>query len=153
MKLPRALQDIHTIKTLLTAAEAEAQRAGDDLPGPEHLLLAAFDLPDGTARRAFERLGVEPAAFRAAIDVADTGAEPPAAAPASGVYRLTAPGQHVFQSAVSRAKAAEPTGLRGGHIVAAVSDQRHGTAARALRTLGVDPAALNAAAGAALAER
>ena len=117
MKVPRAIQDMRTIKTLLTGAEAEAQRAGDGLPGPEHLLLAAFDLPDGTARRAFERAGADPAGFRAAVDTAhrdalhgigvDVGGEGeslPEAAPPGGPYRLTAPGQEVFQAAVRLAK-------------------------------------------------
>jgi ATP-dependent Clp protease ATP-binding subunit ClpA len=159
VKLPRAIQDIRTIKTLLTGAEAEASRAGDDLPGPEHLLLAAFDLPDGTARQAFERAGADPAAFRSAVDAVhqaalqgvgipgDGGAVLPEAAPPTGAYRLTAPGQEVFQAAVHSAKAGRPAPLRGAHVVAAVTDQERGTAARALRALGVDRAALTAAAG------
>jgi hypothetical protein len=74
MRLPRPLQDIRTIKLLLTTAEAEAHRGGDDLPGPEHLLLSALELPDGTARRAFERIGVDPGGFRAAIEAAHRAA-------------------------------------------------------------------------------
>ncbi|MEU4625413.1 Clp protease N-terminal domain-containing protein [Actinoplanes sp. NPDC023801] len=160
MKLPRAIQDMRTIKTLLTAAEAEAQQAGDSLPGPEHLLLAAFDLPDGTARQAFARAGADPAGFRAAVDDAhrqamhDIGVQVPApgrplpaAAPAGGPYRLTAPGQEVFQAAVRLAKAGQRSPLRGAHVVAAVGDQARGTVARALKALGVDRGALTAAAG------
>jgi hypothetical protein len=168
VRLPRAIQDMRTIKTLLTAAEAEAQRAGDSLPGPEHLLLAAFDLPDGTARQAFERAGADPAGFRAAVDAVHRqalhgigvqvpgGGDPlPEAAPPGGPYRLTAPGQSVFQAAVrlakagprSPAKAAPRSPLRGAHVVAAVGEQERGTAARALQTLGVDRGALIAAAG------
>ncbi|MDI6098708.1 Clp protease N-terminal domain-containing protein [Actinoplanes sp. NEAU-A12] len=160
MKLPRAIQDMRTIKMLLTAAETQAQRAGDGLPGPEHLLLAALDLPDGTARRAFERAGTDPAEFQAAIDEAhrqamrDIGvlaAGPsrplPEAAPAGGLYRLTAPGQEVFQAAVRLAKAGRRSPLRGAHVVAAAGDQERGTVARALKVLGVDRGALTAAAG------
>ena len=159
MKLPRAIQDMRTIKTLLSGAEAEAQRAGDSLPGPEHLLLAAFDLPDGTARQAFERAGADPAGFRAAVDAAHRQAlhgigvqvagdeEPlPEAAPPGGLYRLTAPGQAVFQAAVRLAKAGQRSPLRGAHVVAAIGDQERGTVARALKTLGVDRGALTAAA-------
>lgn len=160
MKLPRAIQDMRTIKTLLTAAEAEAQRAGDSLPGPEHLLLAAFDLPDGTARQAFERAGADPAGFRAAVDAAhrqalqDIGVQVagasgplPEAAPPGGLYRLTAPGQEVFQAAVQLAKDGRRSPLRGAHVVAAVGGQERGTVARALQNLGVDRGALTAAAG------
>jgi ClpA/ClpB-like protein len=38
------------------------------MPGAEHLLLAALELPDGTARRAFERVGADPNALRQAIE-------------------------------------------------------------------------------------
>ena len=165
MKLPRAIEDMRTIKALLAAAEAEAQRAGDSLPGPEHLLLAAFDLPDGTARRALERAGADPAGFRAAIDeahrqamhdigvrIAGAGQPLPAAAPAGGLYRLTAPGQEVFQAAIRLAKAGQRSPLRGAHVVAAVGGQERGTAARALKTLDVDRGVLIAAAGALLTE-
>ncbi|TDC65512.1 Clp protease [Micromonospora sp. KC207] len=166
VRLPRAIQDMRTIKTLLTAAEAVAQQAGDNLPGPEHLLLAAFDLPDGTARRVFERAGADPAGFRAAVDeahrqamhdigvhVASAGLPLPAAAPAGGIYRLTAPGQEVFQAAVQLAKAGRRSPLRGAHVVAAVADQERGTVARVLKTLGVDRGALSAAAGEVLTGR
>ncbi|WIM96700.1 Clp protease N-terminal domain-containing protein [Actinoplanes oblitus] len=157
---------MRTIKTLLTAAESEAQRAGDDLPGPEHLLLAAFDLPDGTARLAFERAGADPAGFRAAVNDAHrqaihdlgvqvTGSDRalPEAAPATGPYRLTAPGQEVFQAAVRLAKESPRSPLRGAHVVAAIGGQERGTVTRALRTLGVDRAALATAAGEVLTER
>ncbi len=166
MRLPRAIQDMRTIKTLLTAAEAEAQQAGDNLPGPEHLLLAAFDLPDGTARRAFERAGADPAGFRPAVDeahrqamhdigvhVAGAGLPLPAAHPAGGIYRLTAPGQAVFQAAVQLAKAGQRSALCEAHVVAAVGEQERGTVARALKTLGVDRGALRAAAGEVLTAR
>jgi ATP-dependent Clp protease ATP-binding subunit ClpA len=60
--------DMRMIRTLLEGAEAEAGRAGESMPGAEHLLLAALDLPDGTARRAFERVGADPSALRQAIE-------------------------------------------------------------------------------------
>ncbi|MEH1130318.1 Clp protease N-terminal domain-containing protein [Micromonospora sp. CPCC 206061] len=143
MKLPRAIQDVRTVEALLTGAEAEAQRAGDDLPGPEHLLLTAFGLADGTARRAFERLGADPEDFRAAVDTAhrqalhyvgvavphDAEQQLPQPAPQGGLYRMTAPGQKVFQAAVKLSKATKPSLLRGGHVVAAVCGQEHGTVA------------------------
>lgn len=52
MGLVNAARDMRTIKRLLTEAEAEARSGGDQSPGPEHLLLAATTLPDGTAARA-----------------------------------------------------------------------------------------------------
>ena len=131
MKLPRAIQDMRTIKTLLTAAEAEAQRAGADPAG----FRAAVD---AAHRQALDGIGVQ----------VPGGDEPlPEAAPPGGLYRLTAPGQEVFQSAVQLAKAGQRSPLQGAHVVAAVGEQERGTVARALKTLGVDRAALTTAAG------
>ncbi len=61
------LDAMRTIKKLLTDAEVEARAMGEAEPGAEHLLLAALELPDGTARRAFERLDVDPTRLRSAI--------------------------------------------------------------------------------------
>ncbi len=60
MGLKSPVRDIRTINRLLGGAEAEARRKGESLPGAEHLLLAALALPEGSARRAFERVGADP---------------------------------------------------------------------------------------------
>ena len=163
MRLSRALHDIGTVKKLLTGAEDEAHRAGDTLPGAEHLLLSALALPDGSARRAFERVGADPEQFRGAIGAAhadalrgvgilaadDTSVAPAAGtvAPAAGVFRGNASLDQAFQAAVALSKATKPARLLGAHVVAAVCRLEHGTAARALTTLGIDRTALGAAAG------
>jgi ATP-dependent Clp protease ATP-binding subunit ClpA len=66
--LLNAGKEIRTIKTVLLGAEREAHWSGDSIPGPEHLLISATELPDGTAARALERVGVDPAALRTAIE-------------------------------------------------------------------------------------
>ena len=58
--------DVRTIAALCTGAEAEARRDGQCLPGAEHLLLSALALPDGSARRSFERVGAQPDGLRTA---------------------------------------------------------------------------------------
>uniref|UniRef100_UPI0019639324 Clp protease N-terminal domain-containing protein n=1 Tax=Nonomuraea lactucae TaxID=2249762 RepID=UPI0019639324 len=68
MRLRRPMRDIKTINALLTGAEQRALERGEGVPGPEHLLMSALALPDGSARRAFERLGADPDAFAAAVD-------------------------------------------------------------------------------------
>ncbi|MGY1618829.1 Clp protease N-terminal domain-containing protein [Geodermatophilus sp. SYSU D00691] len=157
MGLVDAVRDVRTIKQLLTGAEAEARAAGEDLPGPEHLLLAAAALPDGTAPRALVQVGVDPARLRAAVERAheralaavgvDAGpVDDGLQAPAAGPFRSTPQAQQVFQEAVRLAKSARPARLRGAHVVAAVCDLERGTAARALTELGVDRARLRAAA-------
>ena len=162
MGLVNAARDMRTIKRLLTEAEAEAEaRSGaDQTPGPEHLLLAATTLPDGTAARALERVGVDPQRLRTAIEEAHAGAlaavgvevehRPGGTAglrgPATGAFRSTPQAQQVFQEAVTLSKSTKPSLLQGAHVVAAACDLEHGTAARALAALGVDRGQLREAA-------
>jgi ATP-dependent Clp protease ATP-binding subunit ClpA len=160
MGLVRAVRDIRTIKRLLTRAEAAARSSGEDVPGPEHLLLSAAVLPDGTGARALARAGVDAATLRAAVAAVhadalaglglDTGAAPAPglAAPAAGPMRTSPQAQQVFQRAVELSRSASPAGLRGVHVAAAVGELEHGTVVRALRRLGVEPAQLLAAAAA-----
>lgn len=159
MRLKNPLRDMHTIKMLLEGAEAEAGRAGESTPGAEHLLLAALDLPDGTARRAFERVGADPSTLRQAIEEqhaealravgidADAGAEGDVSvAPrTNGLYRSAGSAQSAFQAA---GKLARKSGsqLVGAHVVLAITGMEHGTAIRAVRSLGIDTDALAAAA-------
>jgi ATP-dependent Clp protease ATP-binding subunit ClpA len=157
VKLNHRMRDVRTIKTLLTGAEAEAHEAGDSLPGAEHLLLSALALPEGSAARAFERVGADPGQLRAAIAAqhADAlrsiGIEPPDDSALAGgmptatrVYRSNASARSAFQAA---SKLARSDGrLVGAHVVAAVAAMEHGSAARALTVMGIDRAALAAAA-------
>ena len=153
------LSDMRTIRTLLEGAEAEAGRAGESMPGAEHLLLAALDLPDGTARWAFERVGADPSALRQAIEEqhadalravgidSDAGAEGAVSvAPrTTGVYRSSGSAQSVFQAAGKLARESRSQ-LVGAHVVLAIADMEHGTTIRAVRSLGIDPEALAATA-------
>jgi ATP-dependent Clp protease ATP-binding subunit ClpA len=146
--------DMRTISTLLEGAEAEAARAGGSMPGAEHLLLAALDLPDGTARRAFE-----PGALRQAIEEqhaealravgidSDAGAEDAVsvAPPTMGVYRSSGSAQGAFQAAGKLARETRSQFV-GAHVVLAITGMEHGTAIRAVRSLGIDVDALAAAA-------
>ena len=159
MRLKNPFRDMRTISLLLEGAEAEANRAGESTPGAEHLLLAALELPDGTARRAFERVGADPSALRQAIEDQhaealraigiDAEAEPDSAeavAPrAHGVYRSTASAQSAFQAAGRLARESR-TQLVGAHVVLAIADMQHGTAIQAVRRLGIDGDALAVAA-------
>jgi len=165
MKLKTRLTDVRTINALMTGAEAYAHRAGEEQPGAEHLLLSAIDLPDGSARRAFERIGAEPHAFLTAVTAShddalrSVGVEPlpddvlDAGHPLAprGVFHMNASGRAAFQTAGRLAQADGHSGLTGAHIVLAVAQMEHGTAARALRHMGVDPAALLEAASAEIA--
>ncbi|MDT2005880.1 Clp protease [Rhodococcus opacus] len=162
MRLTRAWRDMRTMKTLFAETEAEADRLGDREPGLEHLLLGAFVLPDGTAGRVFENLGSSRDALREAIvrvhgdalaaaGMSDAGAATSALSrPRTGPLRLSAPAQAAFRSAVASAKSARRP-IAGADIVAAVAATEHGTAARALESLGLTRSAVVDAARAASA--
>jgi ATP-dependent Clp protease ATP-binding subunit ClpA len=159
MKLKNPIQDMRTVKQLLSGAEKAALRAGESQPGAEHLLLSALELPDGAARRAFARVGADPDGVAPAIAAqhADAlravGIEPPdeeALTPATGTkptrwYRSNASLQTAFQRAGDLARE-DGTWFNGAHVVAAVAGLEHGTAARALRAMGVERGQLAAAA-------
>lgn len=66
-KLRQRWKDVRTIMVLSLDAERRALAEGQRHPGAEHYMLAALDLPDGSARRAFARVGADPEAYRAAL--------------------------------------------------------------------------------------
>ncbi len=156
------LRDMRTIRQLLTDAERTARQMGDEQPAAEHLLLAAMDLPDGTASRILGRFGVDRDAMRAAIEFVHTDALDAAGIGVTGargvpggrplppvdhapVYRSSASAQEAFQAAGAIARASRER-LAGTHVVAAIAAMEHGTSARMLERLGIDRVALAAAA-------
>lgn len=151
------LDNMSTIKRLCERAETYALQDQQREPGAEHFLLAALDLPDGTARLAFEQAGVEPDALRPAIErqyadalrsiglKADIVAGAPM--PANpGVYQTASSGREIMQELAASRKDHSP--LLGAHVVGIVAAMPHGVAARALRALVVDPVVLKSAADA-----
>lgn len=165
MKLKSRVTDVRTINALMTGAEAHAHQAGERHAGAEHLLLSALDLPDGSAGRAFERVGKAPDAFRTAVASAhddalrSIGVEPlpddllNVAPPLSprGAFRLSASGREAFAEAAILARADRRSSLAGAHVVAAVAQMEHGTTSRALEIMDVDREALLEAARAEIA--
>lgn len=165
MRLINAARDVRTISRLLTKAEAEARRAGEERPGPEHLVLAAAALPDGTAVRALDRVGADVQQLRNAIDaahevaLATVGIElehgqlasPDLRAPARGILRSTPQAQEVFKEAVALSKSTKPFLIRGAHVVQAACQLERGTFPRSLEALGIDRATLRSACAEAVA--
>ena len=157
MWFSRPKADVRTIHDLLSMSEKIAHDSGDDLPGAEHLLLSAILLPDGTARRAFQRIDVDPGELSAAIAAAHVEAlagigirDPlgtdPYQGPVTKPYRAKPSADQAFHVAAALSKESGSRRLLGAHVVQAVARQSTGTAARALAVLGVDPVALDAAA-------
>ncbi|HSK94506.1 MAG TPA: Clp protease N-terminal domain-containing protein [Candidatus Angelobacter sp.] len=148
------IRDMRTIGALLGEAERIARRLGDEEPGAEHLLLAAVGLPDGSAGRALQAVGVSAVQLeRAVVEVQAAGleragfepgaaarlAEPVAVPPAEGVgvYRSSPTAQELFRAAGDRARAARQR-FAGVHVVLAASEVEAGTMRRVLDRLGID---------------
>jgi ATP-dependent Clp protease ATP-binding subunit ClpA len=157
--IKRRLGDMATIKSLCLAALRHANAEGKQQPGAEHFVLAALELPDGSASATFRRLRADPAQFKPAVEAqyrealasfgigADEGGQLPQStpvAPAGGVYRAGASGQALMQELAALDKAGRP--LLGAHVLVAASAAQQGVAARALRAMGISPQALNEAA-------
>lgn len=161
-RIRQRVGDVKTIAQLCQGAERQAQQDGQAEPGAEHFLLAALDLPDGTARRVFERLGADAGDVRAAVhrqyadalsrigvDAASFEAIDDASSPlppGGGLYKAAPSGEAVMQ-ALSRREGAQGRGpLLGAHVVAAVAALKQGVAARTLRAMGLEPEAVARAA-------
>ena len=162
--IKRRIREIQTIGTLCKAAEKHARASGQQQPGAEHFMLAALELPDGSARRVFERVGADPQEFGKAIEqqyrdalhavgldlpALDEPEQAQAFAEASGVYRAQPSGQAVMQRMAEQRTSGAP--LSGAHVVLAVASSEHGVAPRALRSMGVNREHLLSAARAEIA--
>lgn len=164
-KMRRRLGDMATIKELMESAETIAREDGLGQPGAEHLVLAALDLPDGTARAALERAGSSRDAYAvtlreqhtaalAAIGVAVDddlidAALPDPTSPA-GVYRSDTSAQELFRRAGDDARA-DGGGLLGAHVIRAAAGVDHGTVARTFERMGIDTELLRESATAEIA--
>jgi ATP-dependent Clp protease ATP-binding subunit ClpA len=163
------LDDMHTIKRLLTDAERIARELGEEEPGAEHLLLSAIGLPDGSAARALGRLDVDAERLRRALreeqadalvtagvprETAEAAAEPvPLRSGRSPLLYAAGPSaREVFAEAGRMARASRQR-LAGAHVVAAAARLERGTLPRVFDRLGVDRARLADAARAELAVR
>jgi ATP-dependent Clp protease ATP-binding subunit ClpA len=156
-KLKARLRDVKTIKVLCERADAYALADHQREPGAEHFLLAALELPDGTARAAFQAIGADSHALQIAI--ADQYAEalrtvgmspegPALALPAASppkpkkIYNASPSGQEIMQALARQSH--QP--LSGAQVVAAVASMRYGIASRALRSMMIDREKLREAA-------
>ncbi|MBO9534940.1 MAG: Clp protease N-terminal domain-containing protein [Solirubrobacteraceae bacterium] len=158
MNFPNPFRSQSSWGRLVEASIDYAERLGDRQVGAEHLLLAVLDDPTGATRRAFAAAGADPTAVEDAIRWSHAnalraiGIEP---VPEAALDVGGRPGKHrrsdfgescrqVIGTAATRAKLAG-VGSIDLHMLDAIGDLREGTAARALRELGLGPGALHAA--------
>ncbi len=161
-------RDMKTISQLCLGAEAHANGNGEEQPGAEHFLLAALDLPDGTAKKVFERLGIDPEKINEAISqqhidaLSNVGIDvealdinmgkAEAVKPNAGLYKTTPSGQALMQKLHEmNAKRANP--LMGLHVIEVIATMEQGIAPRALAAMGIDREALKAAVAAQSSEQ
>lgn len=160
-KLTQTFRDMGTIKTLCEAAERIANEEHQAKPGAEHFVLAALELPDGSAARVFAKLGISSDGFRdalrethrAALRVVGVGADaiagseqdvPPLPRPQE-LYDAAPSGEAVLKGLAALRTRGVSGPLLGVHVLEVVSAMQHGTTARAFSLLGRDPAAVMAA--------
>jgi len=168
-KLRQRWQDARTIMKLSLDAEKRALQEGQQHPGAEHYTLAALDLPDGSARRVFARIGADPEAYRAALagrhaaalnaiglhatvgDANGAASADDATAPAAATLLFDAQpsGQSLMQS-LPELQRRLPAPLCGAHVLLAVAAMAHSAAGRAFKSIGIDLQALGSAAEAEL---
>ena len=161
-KIKQRFRDMRTISALCLGAEKHANADGQKEPGAEHFVLAALELPDGTARKALERLHVNPNNYRAAIAqqyeeaLKSVGITlPPGGATrddtlavpcGKGIYQAQASAQALMQRLAKQHQADTDTPLLGAHVLQAIAAAQYGVAVRALRAAGADLALLAEAA-------
>lgn len=154
-------RDAQTIAQLSTAAETIAHEAGDQLPGAEHLVLAALHLPDGVARAACQRLGVGPDDFQRAVEqqyadalqtvgidvggALDILAERSRPSRPTALYQAQASAQTLMQR-LAREVDRRDGPLLSAHVLVAATLAESGVVVRAFRVLGLEPTAVRAAA-------
>lgn len=162
-KLRQRWQDTRTIMKLSLDAEKRALQEGQQRPGAEHYTLAALDLPDGSARRVFARLGADPEAYRAALtgrhaaalsaiglqhavsDAATGASDATPPAQASVLFDAQPSGQALMQS-LPELQRRLPAPLCGAHVLLAAAAMAHSAAGRAFKAIGIDLQALGSAA-------
>lgn len=156
----RPIEDLRTMDKLFATAEREAALMGERKPGAEHLVLAALQLREDSARRVFERVGADPDAFRTALSaqhadaLRSVGVEPdedaidralPEPVRSNRPMQFGASAREVFPRVVELVRA-DRSRISGAYIILAAAELEHGTTARTFAKMNVDRGELAAAA-------
>ena len=147
------IKDAKTISLLCQGAEKYANLNGENKPGAEHFLLSALDLPDGSAKNIFNRLGISADDINEAIKkqhldalqeigidasvIALEMTNDEAITPKLALYDTQPSGQVVMQKLYQRNKEGGAP-LISAHVVDVISSMEQGIAARAIKVLNID---------------
>lgn len=157
------IRDRNTVITLHSGAEKQARMNGDEKPGAEHFLLAALELSDGTAKRAFESIGIDPGILRSAINkqVNDTlkkigidtsqfnldNGNPDSVSKNRIFPNWANSSGHLLIKEINRIQEIDLNiPLIGAHVVAAIAKMKFGITIQTFRTLGINTTLLYSAA-------
>src|ERR1051326_8366013 len=127
-------------KQLLNQSQAEAEKAGFNYRGAEHLLLGAFGNPQFNSARILEALGVKEADARSAIHRVITHK-------AGGAFGGTIPtprGKQGVEMAFQVCARLDRTHVGTDHILLALAVEGEGIAAHVLKDLGGTPERIEA---------
>lgn len=150
------LQDMKTISKLIEGADKHANFAGDEKAGAEHYVLSALDLPDRSAARIFNALGINSEQYSQSLERQYTDAldsvgisiensEPEPIAEQSKLVHVQHSGAELMKSLHSLKKTDKDRALLGAHVLSVVAKMNNGVAIRAFRTLGIDSSKLHSA--------
>ncbi len=158
-KIRLRIQDMKTISKLISGADEQAHISGEEEPGAEHFLLSALKMPEGSARRVFERVGADPDKFQEAIEKQYSDALKSVGINAESIDNDFEPvetkrmfhnskpsGQAVMKKLYALKKQDKDRPLLGAHVVRVVANMEHGVAARALKAMGIVQADIDKAA-------
>ena len=156
-QIKQRLKNMRTVSGLISKAGNIANEMGDRQPAAEHLVLAAFEMPDGLALRAFQRLAGEPDLFSTALAKrrdqilqsigVDTGGlvldqqDVMVAPPAMPGAQISA--QQVLREMAGKTGFWQASPVTGMDVLSAVVSLRGGLAADVLESLGVNRQSLS----------
>lgn len=147
------IKDVGTISALCQGAETHARQNGEEKPGAEHFLLAAIDLDDGTAKRIFQKFGVNSNAINNAIKkqyadaLINVGIDPSAFnsgnpdtevnPPQHRLYQGKPSVQSMMQELAALRRKDKDTPLLGAHVLQVLASHEVDVVARTLNVLNI----------------
>ena len=145
-------RDMRTVTTLIDGADKQASLLGEDKPGAEHFVLSALKLEDGTAKRTFERLGVDSIKFQHAVKQQYSEAldsigikhttidfEPDPIESTKLFQESQASGQDLMKKLFALKQQDKQHPLLGAHVLCVAANMEYGVTSRAFRVMEIDP--------------
>lgn len=144
-------RDMKTIGMLVPGADEQANLMGQEKPGAEHFVLSALTLEDCTAKRVFDKFGIDSEKFQNAIKSQygealsfvgicgqATDIEPEPIKSEKIFHDSQRSGQDLMKSLYALKKEDKERPLLGAHVIIVAAAIEHGVVPRAFKVLGID---------------